>query len=40
MSGQKPLVVIVDDEQGILDVVRRIARRACYALTNRTATTR
>ena len=34
MNGPKPLIVIVDDEQGILDVVSRIARRAGYdALT-------
>ena len=30
MNGPKPLVVIVDDEQGILDVVSRVARRAGY----------
>ena len=30
MNGPKPLIVIVDDEQGILDVVSRIARRAGY----------
>ena len=30
MNGPKPLVVIVDDEQGILDVVSRIARRVGY----------
>jgi DNA-binding NtrC family response regulator len=33
MNGQKPLVVIVDDEQGILDVVGRLARRAGYDAT-------
>jgi two-component system, NtrC family, response regulator HydG len=30
MNGPKPLIVVVDDEQGILDVVSRIARRAGY----------
>jgi two-component system, NtrC family, response regulator HydG len=30
MSGQKPLLVVVDDEQGILDVVSRYARRTGY----------
>jgi two-component system, NtrC family, response regulator HydG len=30
MSGQKPLLVVVDDEQGILDVVSRFARRTGY----------
>jgi two-component system response regulator HydG len=30
MSGPKPLLVVVDDEQGILDVVSRFARRAGY----------
>jgi DNA-binding NtrC family response regulator len=30
MSGLKPLLVVVDDEQGILDVVSRFARRAGY----------
>jgi DNA-binding NtrC family response regulator len=30
MNGQKPLVVVIDDEQGILDVVGRLARRAGY----------
>jgi DNA-binding NtrC family response regulator len=30
MTGQRPLVVIVDDEQGILDVVSRFARRAGF----------
>jgi DNA-binding NtrC family response regulator len=30
MNGPKPLIVIVDDEQGILDVVSRVARRAGY----------
>jgi DNA-binding NtrC family response regulator len=30
MNGPKPLLVVVDDEQGILDVVSRIARRAGY----------
>jgi DNA-binding NtrC family response regulator len=33
MNGQKPLVVIVDDEQGILDVVSRLARRVGYDAT-------
>jgi DNA-binding NtrC family response regulator len=34
MSGQRPLVMIIDDEEGILDVVSRVARRAGYdALT-------
>jgi len=34
MNGQKPLVVVIDDEQGILDVVSRFAQRAGYdALT-------
>ena len=33
MNGQKPLIVIVDDEQGILDVVSRLARRAGYDAT-------
>jgi DNA-binding NtrC family response regulator len=30
MTGQQPLRVVVDDEQGILDVVSRFARRAGY----------
>ncbi|HYT65713.1 MAG TPA: sigma-54 dependent transcriptional regulator [Vicinamibacterales bacterium] len=30
MSGQRPLLVVVDDEQGILDVVGRFAQRAGY----------
>ncbi len=30
MSGLKPLLVVVDDEQGILEVVSRFARRAGY----------
>jgi DNA-binding NtrC family response regulator len=30
MSGQQPLLVVVDDEQGILDVVSRFARRAGF----------
>ncbi len=30
MNGQKPLVVVIDDEQGILDVVARFAQRAGY----------
>jgi DNA-binding NtrC family response regulator len=30
MTGQRPLVMIVDDEQGILDVVSRFAERAGY----------
>ena len=30
MSGVKPLLVVIDDEQGILDVVGRFARRAGY----------
>src|SRR3954466_6681176 len=30
MNGQKPLLVVVDDEQPILDVVSRFARRAGY----------
>ncbi len=30
MSGQKPLLVVIDDEQGILDVVSRFATRAGY----------
>ena len=30
MNGPKPLIVIIDDEQGILDVVSRVARRAGY----------
>ena len=34
MNGQKPLVVVIDDEQGILEVIGRFARRAGYdALT-------
>lgn len=30
MSGQRPLLVVVDDEEGILDVVGRFAHRAGY----------
>jgi DNA-binding NtrC family response regulator len=30
MSGQRPLLVVVDDEEGILDVVGRFAQRAGY----------
>src|SRR5436189_1370136 len=30
MNGQKPLLVVIDDEQGILDVVSRFAQRAGY----------
>jgi DNA-binding NtrC family response regulator len=30
MNGQKPLLVVVDDEQNILDVVSRFAQRAGY----------
>jgi DNA-binding NtrC family response regulator len=30
MNGPKPLIVIVDDEQGILDVVSRVAQRVGY----------
>jgi DNA-binding NtrC family response regulator len=30
MNGPKPLIVIVDDEEGILDVVSRVAQRAGY----------
>jgi len=30
MSGPKPLLVVIDDEQGILDLVGRFARRAGY----------
>ena len=30
MNGQKPLLVVIDDEQGILDVVCRFAQRAGY----------
>jgi DNA-binding NtrC family response regulator len=30
MSGQKPLLVVIDDEQGILDVISRFAARAGY----------
>ena len=30
MSGQRPLLVVIDDEQGILDVVGRFAQRAGY----------
>jgi two-component system, NtrC family, response regulator HydG len=30
MTGQRPLLVIVDDEQGILDVVSRFAERAGF----------
>src|SRR5205809_2067894 len=30
MNGQKPLLVVIDDEQGILDVISRYAQRAGY----------
>jgi DNA-binding NtrC family response regulator len=30
MTGQRPMLVVVDDEQGILDVVGRFAKRAGY----------
>jgi len=30
MNGQRPLLVVIDDEQGILDVVGRFAQRAGY----------
>jgi len=30
MNGQKPLVMVIDDEQGILDVVGRFAQRAGF----------
>src|SRR5687768_5547492 len=30
MTGQRPMLVVVDDEQGILDVVSRFAKRAGY----------
>ena len=30
MTGQRPLLVVVDDEQGILDVVSRFARRTGF----------
>src|SRR6185436_12275170 len=30
MNGLKPLLVVIDDEQGILDVVSRFAQRAGY----------
>ena len=30
MNGQKPLLVVIDDEQGILDVISRFAQRAGY----------
>jgi two-component system, NtrC family, response regulator HydG len=30
MNGQKPLVMVIDDEAGILDVVERFAQRAGY----------
>src|SRR5436189_5861764 len=30
MNGQKPLLVVSDDEQGILDVISRFAQRAGY----------
>ncbi len=30
MTGQQPLLVVVDDEQGILDVISRFARRAGF----------
>ena len=34
MTGQQPLLVVVDDEQGILDVVSRFARRAGYEVVD------
>ena len=30
MTGQRPLLLVVDDEQGILDVVGRFAQRAGF----------
>jgi DNA-binding NtrC family response regulator len=30
MNAQKPLLVVIDDEQGILDVISRFAQRAGY----------
>ena len=30
MTGQRPLLLVVDDEQGILDVVGRFASRAGF----------
>ena len=30
MNPQKPLLVVIDDEQGILDVISRFAQRAGY----------
>ena len=30
MTGQRPVLVVVDDEQGILDVVGRFAARAGF----------
>jgi DNA-binding NtrC family response regulator len=33
MTGQRPLLVVVDDEQGILDVVSRFAQRAGFDVT-------
>jgi DNA-binding NtrC family response regulator len=30
MNGQKPLLIVIDDEQGILDVVGRFAQRVGY----------
>ena len=30
MTGQRPTLVVVDDEQGILDVVSRFARRTGF----------
>ena len=30
MTAQRPSLVVVDDEQGILDVVSRFGRRAGY----------
>ena len=30
MNGQRPLLVVIDDEQGILDVVSRFAQRAGF----------
>jgi DNA-binding NtrC family response regulator len=33
MTGQQPMLIVVDDEQGILDVVSRFARRAGFDVT-------
>jgi DNA-binding NtrC family response regulator len=33
MTGQRPVLVVVDDEQGILDVVSRFAQRAGFDVT-------